>query len=311
VFSRGIVVSLVAVLTACGGSAASPSASTSEPIQSVDISPTGTAVGSSGPTACLTDDGPLQPDCLAKVLVRELNLRAQPSTSSGSLGHLRLDEPAFVVDGPVEADGYAWYQLGAVRPVYDCADDAALACGEWFGWAAAVTPDGDRWLAPLNPLCPTERTTEAYLSLLPAERLACAGNDEWKLTAYIAEQDGRGCMPVWYTVPVWLSGCTLLFPQPVERQFDEDTRLQTFLHPDLGCGYPAQPSCPFTGLTGSWVEMTGHLDDPAASTCEAKLSDEFPDMSDPPPPPDPDQVVFACRLALVVTTVRATSAPSP
>jgi len=97
----------------------------------------------------------------------------------------------------------------------------------------------------------------------------------------------------------------------VERELDEDTRLQTFVHPDLGCGYPAQPSCPFTGLTGSWVEMTGHLDDSAASTCTAKLSDEFLGDSDPPPPPDPDQVVFTCRLAFVATAVRVISAPRP
>jgi hypothetical protein len=164
----------------------------------------------------------------------------------------------------------------------------------------------------VNPPCPTERTTEAYLPLLPAERLACAGNDEWVLTVYIAEEGGRGCYPAWVTEPRWLfAGCNLFFPQPVERELDEDERLQTFVHPDLGtCDYKDQPGCPFAGLTGSWVEMTGHLDDPAASTCTARPSDEFPDMSDPPPPPDRDQVVFACRLAFVVTAVRVVSAPS-
>jgi len=276
------------------------------------VSPLATPAGSAEPTSSQTDEA-LRIDALARVLVRELNLRAQPSASSGSLGHLRLDEPAYVVAGPVQADGYVWYQLGPVRPVLDCADDSTLACGQWFGLAAAETPDGDRWLGPLNLACPTERTTASYLSLQPAERLACAGDDEWKLTAYIAEEGGRGCLPVWVTDPGWLfTACNFLFPQPVERELDEDTGLQVFVHPDLGiCGSSMFDSgCPFAPYKGSWVEMTGHLDDPAASTCVAKLSPDFSNVSDLPPPPDPDQVVFACRLAFVVTAVRPTSAPS-
>jgi hypothetical protein len=322
--SRGIAILVAAVLTACGGSAASPSGSTFEPFQSGDFSPTEAAVASSGavaslgPTACPTDNGPVKPDCLARVLVAELNLRVQPSMSSESLGQLSLDDPAFVVDGPVEADGYQWYQLASVREPYiaPCGDPApppSLACARWFGWAAGVTSDGDRWLAPIVPDCPTERTTDGYLPLLRPERLACAGDSEWVLTVYIAEEGGRGCFPAWVTAPRWLfADCNLFFPQPVERELDQDTRLQTFVHPDLGtCDYKDQPGCPFAGLTGSWVEMTGHLDDPAASTCEARLSDEFPDPSNPPTPPDPDQVVFICRLAFVVTAVRVTSAPNP
>ena len=244
---------------------------------------------------------------MAQVLVRDLNLRAQPSTSAASLGHLRLDEPAYVIAGPVEADGYAWYQLAAARPAFECADDSTLACGEWFGWAAAGTPDGVPWLGPVDLVCPTERTTETYIQLLPAERLACADGDEWKLIAYLAEEGGRGCLPIWITEPRWLfRACNLLFPQPIEQEWDGDAALQTFVHPDLGtCVYSLyETGCPFASFKGSWVEMTGHLDDPAASTCAARLSDELPLDFDPPPPPDPAQVVFECRLALVVTAVQ-------
>jgi len=153
-----------------------------------------------------------------------------------------------------------------------------------------------------------ERDTDAYLAMLPAERLACAGHDEWRLGAYIAPQGGgRGCYPMYVTDLFWLDGsCNILFPQPVERQYDADEALQAFVHPDLGdCpGYP-QPPCPFDDFKGSWVEMIGHLDDPAAVTCVAVPSSWAP--SPPPPPPDADLVVHECRLRLVVTEIL----PSP
>ncbi|HET7082737.1 MAG TPA: hypothetical protein VFJ00_03390, partial [Candidatus Limnocylindria bacterium] len=144
--------------------------------------------------------------------------------------------------------------------------------------------------------------------LLPAERLACTGDGEWQLSVYLAEEGGRGCLPIWITEPRWLfAQCTLLFPQPVERELDEDARIQPFVHPGLGtCIYSLyEAGCPFAPFKGSWVVMVGHLDDPAASTCTTKLSDALPIDFDPPPPPDPEQVIFRCRLALVVTGVSA------
>lgn len=315
-YARGVVIFLLGILTACGGSASSPAPSTSEVAQSVPASaaPTGTAE----PTASQSGVAGLAIDTLARVAVSDLSLRARPSLRAEQLGILPSGEPAYVVAGPVEADGYAWYQLASVRQPYtgSCGDPApapSLACADWFGWAAAVTADGDRWLIPMDPECPAERDTQAYLPLLPALRLACAGDDEWRLTVYLApETEGRGCYPVWVTTPYWLGGCNLLFPQPVESQFDSDERIHPSVHPDLGtCGLGTEPDCPFDALKGSWVEMIGHLDDPAASTCRSELGPAVGEGEEAPyPPPDPEQVVFACRLALVVTEVQATSAPS-
>lgn len=303
------------VAVSCNSSGLGP---TQEPsVASASPLAVASAAGSSEPTVSPSDAAGMTVDGLAEVLVNDLNLRVKPSTTSESLGKLSFGELAYVVDGPVEADGYQWYQLASVLEPYvpPCGDPEpppSLVCSGWFGWAAAVTPQAERWLHPITPECPAERDTDAFLALPRATRLACAGDDVWTLVVYVAQEGGRGCSPIWVTTPLWLfAACNLLFPQPVERQLDEDTRLQTFVHPDLGtCGYRTQPGCPFAALTGSWVEMTGHLDDPAASTCTAKLSDDFPDDSDPPPPPDPDQVVFACRLAFVVTAVRVTAAPS-
>jgi hypothetical protein len=309
---------LVAIALVVGG-CSQPGASQTLPASLAPSASAGaSAAGSSEPTPAPSRAAGLYVDGLAEVRANDLNLRAQPSTSSASLGKLSAGEPAYIVDGPVEADGYQWYQLASVREPYvpPCGDPEpapSLRCGTWFGWAAAGPPDGDPWLVPLDPQCPTERTTDSYLTLLHAERLSCAGSDEWHLTVYLAEEGGRGCLPIWITEPRWLfAECTLLFPQPVERELDEDSSIQPFVHPDLGTCISSlyESGCPFAPFKGSWVQMTGHLDDPAASTCTTKLSDALPIDFDPPPPPDPEQVVFGCRLALVVTAVEPTDAPA-
>ena len=306
---------LLGMVAAAVGCNSPNSSQTPPPTQAkASASTAASAAGSSEPTPSPSGPAGLHVDGMAQVPVNNLNLRVQPSTAAESLGKLPLGELAYIVDGPVEADGYQWYQLASVLEPYvpPCGEPSltpTLACSSWFGWAAAVTPQSEQWVGPLVPDCPAERDVDAFLALQRATRLACAGDGEWTLFVYIAQEGGRGCYPVWVTLPPWLFGpCNLFFPQPVERELDEDTRLQTFLHPDLGCGSePPRPTCPLNGLTGSWVEITGHLDDPAASTCKAELSEFFDGPI--PPPPDPDLVVFECRLAFVATAVRAVGPP--
>lgn len=253
----------------------------------------------------------LSVDHLAEVLVDDLTIRAGPGLNADSLGVLPAGEPVYVVDGPTTADGYAWYQLASVREPYrgDCGEPAlapSLECGGWFGWAAAMTPEGDQWLAPLNPSCPSEVSFATFTSLPRAAQLTCAGSAELRLTAYLApETGGRGCALIWGTDPGWLGECSLIFPQPEERQFDEATDLQVNVHPSLGdcSGSQTTDQCPFEALKGSWVEMVGHLDDPAAGTCTSVLSGFVSPA--PYPPPDAEWVVFRCRLRFVVTEVRA------
>ena len=136
--------------------------------------------------------------------------------------------------------------------------------------------------------------------------LACAGDDEWRLVTYLAPVGGRGCFTVWMVDPGWMS-CPQLFPQPVESEVDSDTRLAAFISPELGeCG---QGGCRWDELTGSWVEVVGHLDDPAAQTCTSVLNSQVAQA--PSPSPDPDLTVFSCRLNFVVTELTATTPPAP
>lgn len=255
-------------------------------------------------------------DSLAEVRVDDLTLRVESTTGADRIGLLPLGEPAYIVTGPVEAEGYLWYQLASVRQPYvggcgDPAPEPLLACAEWFGWAVGGTPGGDAWLGATEARCPTARDRVAYLALLPSERLACAGSDEWRLTAYVApETEGRGCYPVWVVDPFWLDpSCNFLFLQPEESQFDSFQRLQVFVHPDLGsCTLASDTSgCPFEALKGSWVEVSGHLDHPAAQDCIPVLSSNFEEA--PYPPPSTDEVVFRCRTRFVVTGVQPTESP--
>jgi hypothetical protein len=123
------------VLSACAGEGASlavsPSASPSvsvgmpSPPESPDASPsaiTNEPSGSPSPNAI----GGIRIDGLVRTVVEGLSVRVEPSVKSDRLGVVPSDEPAYVVDGPAYADGFAWYQLAAVRQPHrgDCGDPA-------------------------------------------------------------------------------------------------------------------------------------------------------------------------------------------
>ena len=300
-----------------GAAVASPggsSATTSSPF------PTGPSATEEPPYSPLppprmeSADGPLVVDKLGEVLTSELNLRAGPATSSERLGVLPKDGTFLVLAGPQVADGYAWYQIAAVPQDAVCLPSQPpllSLCTDWLGWAAAASPAGERWLGALAIDCPVGRAAPAYLSMLPAQRLACGGSLGWQLTVYLAPStDGRGCAPGWTTEPAWLDGsCNFLFPLLAPAEFDANSSLQVWAAPGLGsCASLGDPRCELGRYRGSWVTLIGHLDDPAARSCRAVPSGIEGTVFDPP---TPDQVVLDCRLRLVVTEAVAISVPAP
>lgn len=310
------------LLTACS-SPPDPSAdslgSTASPAPSeLSVSPLASSTASPSPTPSVSVDASVEPaaqisvDELARTTVEDLSVRTEPAIAAERLGLLVPLQIVFVYAGPVEADGYTWYQLASLANLFGAACSSetppSFKCTPWVGWAAATTPAGDRWLQPFDPDCPPGRDTATYLSLDAATRLACAGDDEWRLVTYLAPTPvGRGCYPVWLTDPFWMdAACALRFPQPVERETDTDTSIQVFIGPALGECVPSE--CPpFDELMGSWVEVVGHLDDPVAETCTSVL--QFAEA--PTPRPNPDLTVFRCRLNFVVSEITATTPPSP
>ena len=283
------------------GSSSHAASQTARPTSSPDASVEATA----SPTRQVSVDE------LARTTVENLSVRTGPALGAARLGLLVPEQITYVVAGPVEGDGYAWYQLASLPNPYGAACESEtppFQCTSWVGWAAGITPAGDRWLEHYDPDCPRGRDTATYLSLDPATRLACAGDDEWRLVAYVALPGGRGCMPVWLVDPMWMDpSCSFFFPQPVERQVDEDTSLRAFIPPELDCG---QGCDPWDRFRGSWVEVVGHLDDPVAQTCTYVLNSSW--FAEAPfPPPDKDLAVFGCRLGLVVTGLIPTTPPAP
>ena len=85
----------------------------------------------------------------------------------------------YVIAGPEDADGYAWYLVDPVaRPCLIGCDDAPRP-----GWVAAASKDGERWLAeePTNPECPEPSLEEIY-GAAPQLSRYCFGDRELTLT---------------------------------------------------------------------------------------------------------------------------------
>ncbi|HEX2755294.1 MAG TPA: hypothetical protein VHM48_07515 [Candidatus Limnocylindrales bacterium] len=70
----------------------------------------------------------------------------------------------------------------------------------------------------------------------------------------------------------------------------------------------ARPSgaCPRTLPYGSWLEVSGHFDDPAAAGCVRGWT---PDEADSISPETAAEQVFSCREQFVITAVRPVAAP--
>lgn len=104
---------------------------TADPTQDQAAEPT------PGPTQTplAAHSGPLRVDGLAEVLATDLVMRAKPFVGAASEilpTRLQPGDGVFVVAGPVEGSGYAWYRV-------------ATSGGE-IGWVAAGSADGEAWL---------------------------------------------------------------------------------------------------------------------------------------------------------------------
>jgi hypothetical protein len=249
---------------------------------------------------------------IAVTMVDDLSVRIEPSTTASSIGLLGpAGTEVFVVSGPVTADGHDWYELASVEPDAPCtpAPAPSLRCHDWYGWAAGTSTSDDAWLAPRIGDCvngPVDAA--AFISLAPVERLACFGNMTLTLRAYRPPPLPTGCgvTPLTFE-PGWLNGC----PSVTYLLVGEDSSFplkgfEVHVPPDLGiCQFGGlNAGCPFAGLEGRWVEVRGHLDDPAAATCVTS----GPDGSDIDLP-HPSAVILACRTSFVATEITPTSAP--
>jgi hypothetical protein len=280
VIALGVI--LVIGLAACGGGTPTPSASSdpASPSLPADASAAASEIASAAPSAAPASaaaTAPVEPvviqtDTLIEIIVTDLIVRSAPGVDpAGSTilaGRLTTVDRAYVVAGPVDASGYAWYQVGPLlRP------DGSSAP---FGWIAAASREGEAWVRRIEPSCPAAAELAGVLDLQPLERLACFGDRSLTLTGpQVACGAGGG---PWTWEPSWLmgiGGCGLAI--------DASDALLVRVPPGG------------SGLDGSApATVSGHFDDAAAAGCTVTTADPaFP-------APGPDEAVLICRTEFVV-----------
>ena len=305
---------VVLVLAACSavpGTSSSPTLSAA----SITPAPTDSPPPSQSPdptpseSAALTeptvDAVPIPPDTYARVVTNDLRLRSKPGVSSDSKKLeplLQKDELLVVVDGPVQASGYDWYQ---VQPVVSVDNDIESAP---FGWVAAADKDGEPWITPTTVSCPaapedayglTNLTDGVYMFY----GVTCLSGQELTITARLAASEtGCGTEPQWTVEPTWFDGCRneYFFLAPLEIT-------EALYFPIFAPGVDTSIAGGPEDEQSDWpvVEATGMFDHSAAKTCSNHTGYDPPGL----PEPDPAQTILFCRAKFVVTSMREIDAP--
>ena len=220
------------------------------------------------PTQAPTPEEPtLAVGGFAEVVTTDLVVRSAPGTGSdseiyGTIEHI----PAYVVAGPVEADGYDWWLVA--HAYFD------RLGGPPAGWVAAAGKDGEVWLAPAQPECPPAPTAEAAW-FVPSIWVSCYTGVELTLEGALG-----GCSAA--MSPIWDNSCSL-YPCPDDVL--PATCLDGFDLPSQTLHFDTLPSRDQGRIT-----VRGHFDDPNASACTVVGSSLAP------------LAVFTCRRDFVVTS---------
>lgn len=311
--SRAPAVLFVLLLAACGQSAPAATSSTAVPTAAPTSGVGATPKPTTEPTA--SSDAPivLEPGSLVETTADRLQLREGPGLTATSIGGLRAGTVGTIVEGPIEADGHAWYRIAHVGLPWGTGctigeDEDGMLGPCWpTGWVAGG--GADRWLAAAVLDCPeAPRTVDELAMLSPGIALACFGGQELVLAAYLSPvPGGRGCYPGYGQQPEWLGECAVVFLQGTETEVEGmGPELAANVHPDLGgCDFGGQSpqSCPLVPWIGQWVTITGHYDDPAAATCE------IVPWEGNVAAPDDAMGRHLCRVRFVLTAIGPGDAP--
>jgi hypothetical protein len=267
---------------ASDGSAAGPSATLSvapslddSPSPPATTTPTRGATGSDAEAPEPTDS--FVGSVVATLADDGLRVRSAPRVSDDSdklEPLLPLGTLLYVLEGPVSASGYAWYEVAPL-------ESRDLPSG----WVASADRDGVPWIAAGDFDCPPVPTDIESLAALPlGVGLACFPRTpitvEARLIGCNCDIDGAWYTPDWFFLA---SGSPTLLVEPdmtdVPHDFADWFELNldpVGEHPDV---------LPL----GQVVEVTGIFDHPAASTCTQTEMDGSPVASQ------------GCRLEFAVT----------
>ncbi|MDQ2854551.1 MAG: hypothetical protein M3R32_06800 [Chloroflexota bacterium] len=318
---RWLLVAATLLLVASLGAAAIGSGLIKLPFVVDLVSPTpsasGTTLASGTPAPSSSTTASASPDAsaivingLAKSTVDGLRVRATPGTAGALLGTIDTGQMGFVVAGPVSADGFAWYQLAALGlpPNAGCEPPVQtnpFSCPDWLGWVAAGQPGSQPWLAPTElPCVASPMNVDALVNApspvgqrTPLERLACYGSTSIRVRGWWPQiPDGAGlggaCGRVVPPNPAWLVCQNINYNglSISESAGFEGVGVKISIDPATGVTMPPR---------GQWVEVVGHLDDPAARDCAPVASGDQ----------DPVRVVLTCRSELVAESVTSVAGP--
>jgi hypothetical protein len=239
----------------------------------------------------------LGPNAFAHVVAASVNVRTAAGLDAGKVGIPIADaeplpavlgtatgsEHVYILEGPVEADGFEWFRVAPIEY------EGYGTIGPLFiGWMAAG--DGvDPWLVVENP-CPEGPLTLSDLTYTAtttnwATRLGCFRGQELTLRGWFPElpPDVTGECP---NEPAFLMCTFAVDIRPIEMSFYDPrnaNRLDFAVNPESGLVLPPR---------GQWIEITGHWDDPASALC----------------PTDTDLGTLSCRIQFVVTSIIPDSA---
>ena len=171
--------------------AASTASSSAPPSSAVAVSPRPT--NEATPQASART---LAADSVAVTEVGALRVRSKPRVAEDSYKHeplLPLGTPLYILDGPVSASGYTWYEV-------DPLGSRTLPPG----WVAAASRTGETWLAPGDFDCPPVPTDFRTLAALPsAVGLACFPRTPINVVARLisceCDVDGAWLTPGWFS----------------------------------------------------------------------------------------------------------------
>ena len=291
-----------ATTSAPPSSASSPSASpstraTEEPAPSTSAP----RMPSAEPKASVPGDSvPIPSDAYARVVTNDLRVRSKPGVSDDSTKLeplLQEGELVVVVDGPVQASGYDWYQ---VHPVIPIDTDTPRPP---FGWVAAAGKDGEPWIEPATVDCPAAPADAYGLTNLGADQemfygITCFSGQELTIEArLVAPEIQCGAETPWTVEPLWLDFCGgpghALVPLDVAEAYYSPA-----FAPGVDLSIAAHQDDEFE----EWpiVEARGMFDHPAAMTCRNTTGYEMPGLLEP----DPASTIFNCRARFVVTSIR-------
>jgi hypothetical protein len=238
---------------------------------------------------------PFAADTLAEVVSPRLRIRSEPRVAADSIKYeplLDVGDRLFILDGPVVASDYEWYQVVAWRP------DNLYAT--WpTGWVARADHDGSPWVRSSADACPSGTvTTDVVSDLHPQERVACFGDRPLRLRAFVwGDGDSRPCTPEPMVAcvegPAWLTG-------DEGWRAEADTTIDT---PSIGgpplAIDPDGSVAPSALEAGAMVELGGAFDHPAARQCRPGAAGADAE------PMSVAAAQLACRARFVVTSVNA------